>query len=321
VVSLTATADPGWVFSNWSGDLSGNANPIQLTMNTNRVVTATFVELTTHTLAIAMMGDGSVTRDPDKPLYDYGETVTLAAVADPGWVFSHWSGDLSGNDNPAQLVMDGDKSVTAHFTSAYYAEDFEGYNAGADPVDWYDSAANNSMAQDDSLFEVFDLSGDKAFGTNSTETNIHSHYMGAGSENFTGYRYSGRMMISNASGGVGVTICSQYPAADEYYRLRRHGNKAFHLSPHGTTLSGDTTTGVVPQANTWYQFIIEAENVGASTQVRAKVWQEGTLEPAAWQADAVDSSGGRLAAGTFGLWSYTYGSKYWDDLIVLPLLP
>jgi uncharacterized repeat protein (TIGR02543 family) len=321
VVSLTATADPGWVFSNWSGDLSGNANPIQLTMNTNRVVTATFVELTTHTLAVAMMGDGSVTRDPDKPLYDYGETVTLAAVADPGWVFSHWSGDLSGNDNPAQLVMDGDKSVTAHFTSAYYAEDFEGYNAGADPVDWYDSAANNSMAQDDSLFEVFDLSGDKAFGTNSTETNIHSHYMGAGSENFTGYRYSGRMMISNASGGVGVTIYSQYPAADEYYRLRRHGNKAFHLSPHGTTLSGDTTTGVVPQANTWYQFIIEAENVGASTQVRAKVWQEGTLEPAAWQADAVDSSGGRLAAGTFGLWSYTYGSKYWDDLIVLPLLP
>ena len=41
-VTLTATPDPGWQFIGWSGDLSGSANPAQLTMDGDKVVTATF---------------------------------------------------------------------------------------------------------------------------------------------------------------------------------------------------------------------------------------------------------------------------------------
>ena len=43
VVTLTATAQPNWVFSGWSGDASGTANPLPLTMDANKSVTATFV--------------------------------------------------------------------------------------------------------------------------------------------------------------------------------------------------------------------------------------------------------------------------------------
>jgi hypothetical protein len=32
VVTLTATADNGWIFTNWSGDLVGNTSPATLTM-------------------------------------------------------------------------------------------------------------------------------------------------------------------------------------------------------------------------------------------------------------------------------------------------
>lgn len=40
---LTATADPGYVFSAWTGDVSGSANPLSLLMDTNKTVGATLV--------------------------------------------------------------------------------------------------------------------------------------------------------------------------------------------------------------------------------------------------------------------------------------
>ena len=42
VVQLTATPNTGYVFAGWSGDLSGSANPTTITMNGDKVVTATF---------------------------------------------------------------------------------------------------------------------------------------------------------------------------------------------------------------------------------------------------------------------------------------
>jgi len=44
VVTLTVTADPGWSFDVWSGDLSGSDNPETITMYKNRTVTATFTQ-------------------------------------------------------------------------------------------------------------------------------------------------------------------------------------------------------------------------------------------------------------------------------------
>jgi len=41
-VNLTATADPGWRFSGWSGDLSGTISPEIIVMNDDKTVTATF---------------------------------------------------------------------------------------------------------------------------------------------------------------------------------------------------------------------------------------------------------------------------------------
>ncbi len=42
IVTLTATPDAGWYFGGWSGVLSGTVNPAQVTMDANKVVTATF---------------------------------------------------------------------------------------------------------------------------------------------------------------------------------------------------------------------------------------------------------------------------------------
>ena len=68
----------------------------------------------TYTLSITAVG-GSVTKSPDKASYNHGETVSLQAFADTGYNFVNWTGDVSGSSNPATIVMDADKSVTANF--------------------------------------------------------------------------------------------------------------------------------------------------------------------------------------------------------------
>jgi uncharacterized repeat protein (TIGR01451 family)/uncharacterized repeat protein (TIGR02543 family) len=64
---------------------------------------------------VNVVGDGSVTENPDQVTYHYGDVVTLTAEADPGWTFDGWSGNLSGSDNPETITMNGDRMVTATF--------------------------------------------------------------------------------------------------------------------------------------------------------------------------------------------------------------
>jgi|GEM_PF-1680333 len=69
-----------------------------------------------YVLTVTTEGSGSVTLAPDGGIYDEGAEVQLTATADPGWVFSSWSGNLTGSDNPATITMDSDKTVTANFS-------------------------------------------------------------------------------------------------------------------------------------------------------------------------------------------------------------
>ena len=69
----------------------------------------------TYDLSIIIDGSGNVVLDPDGGTYEIDTSVTLTATANPGWVFSDWSGDLISSDNPATITMNSDKNVTATF--------------------------------------------------------------------------------------------------------------------------------------------------------------------------------------------------------------
>jgi uncharacterized repeat protein (TIGR02543 family) len=43
-VELTATANPGFTFTGWSGDANGTMNPLTVNMNANKNITANFIE-------------------------------------------------------------------------------------------------------------------------------------------------------------------------------------------------------------------------------------------------------------------------------------
>jgi uncharacterized repeat protein (TIGR02543 family) len=113
-VALTATPAQGWAFAGWSGDLTGSDNPASILLDADRTVTAHFVR-EEYRLDVELDGQGTVTRDPDLATYPFESVVALLAMPDPGWAFVGWSGDLAGGANPAGLVMDGPKAVTAHF--------------------------------------------------------------------------------------------------------------------------------------------------------------------------------------------------------------
>jgi hypothetical protein len=73
----------------------------------------------TVVLSFNNSGTGNVDADPPGLTYSYGDSVELTAVPAPGWIFSRWSSDLTGSDNPATITMDGNKSVTAVFLQQY----------------------------------------------------------------------------------------------------------------------------------------------------------------------------------------------------------
>ena len=58
---------------------------------------------------------GSVSINPDKDCYQAGDILQITASPGTGYVFARWSGDIEGDANPAQLQVDSDKTVIAHF--------------------------------------------------------------------------------------------------------------------------------------------------------------------------------------------------------------
>lgn len=117
---LTARPRFGSVFNGWSGDVSGQVNPIDLRMDGNKVITASFSAITTQTfaLSVGIAGAGTVSREPDLSTYDVGTPVTLQAHPNSGWFFRGWQGDAGSVDNPLVVLMDAPKTITATFDTA-----------------------------------------------------------------------------------------------------------------------------------------------------------------------------------------------------------
>ncbi len=122
-VTLTAEPAAGWRFVAWRDDARGSSLETEVTMNGSKKVTAVFAALDQHTLAIHVIGEGSVWVDP--PGEDYGQdatvpvedgtTVALLATPAADWKFREWQGDVSSSHREIELEMTEDRSVTVVF--------------------------------------------------------------------------------------------------------------------------------------------------------------------------------------------------------------
>ena len=92
-----------------------------------------------YSLTVNIVGSGSVTLDPAGGTYNAGTEVKLTPVPDTGWAFNGWSGDLSGYSNPATIVMDTDKTITATFN--------EDNDSGASEASCFSSTAVSGLSR------------------------------------------------------------------------------------------------------------------------------------------------------------------------------
>lgn len=123
VVNVTASAAEGFVFNGWSGGASGAQNPLLVTMDGAKNVTANFSPSTVATYRLSLnttpLGSGSIEASPAPNAgggaYVVGTVVTLTAVPALDFAFTNWIGAVSGNNPVVTVTMDADKSVTANF--------------------------------------------------------------------------------------------------------------------------------------------------------------------------------------------------------------
>ena len=80
-------------------------------------------QLKSYPLTVSTVGNGSVTKNPDAPLYVHGTYVQLTAVPAVGYHLVSWSGDTTGTQNPILILMDRPHSVTATFAINTYTLD------------------------------------------------------------------------------------------------------------------------------------------------------------------------------------------------------
>ncbi len=136
-VTLEAIPSAGSVFSGWSGACSGASTTCTITINSNKNVTAKFVNssqtppplppivISTFPITYSKVGSGAgtVVSTPSGincssnclASFLYGTNVTLTASPLPGSTFAGWTGACAGNNSSCNILVNGAKTVEATF--------------------------------------------------------------------------------------------------------------------------------------------------------------------------------------------------------------
>jgi hypothetical protein len=117
--TLVTESNAQYVCTGWmvSGDIS-NGLGSAFTFKITRPSSLTWVwSPVRYRLNVAVEGNGEIERTGEWALP--GSTETVAAIAEQGWRFDHWSGETNGctiDGARIQVVMDAGRSITASFT-------------------------------------------------------------------------------------------------------------------------------------------------------------------------------------------------------------
>jgi len=116
-VTITASPAAEYVFKDWTG-ATGTTASTSVVMSSNKSVTANFVKKQ-YPLTVEIEGEGSVEEEVIKQGlatdYNSGTIVELTAEPTGEWEFVEWTGDITSTENPAQITIDGPKTVKAKF--------------------------------------------------------------------------------------------------------------------------------------------------------------------------------------------------------------
>lgn len=107
-VDLLAIPDVGAFFVGWAGNATGTANPLRVSMITNRFITARFASVS---LQLLTSGSGRIAIDPSRARYSLGDQLTLTAIP------ARWHRFVRWDDG----VLNAARQITVAVTNRYTA--------------------------------------------------------------------------------------------------------------------------------------------------------------------------------------------------------
>ena len=126
LVTLTARPDTYWSFENWEGDVNGTANPVTMTMDADKSVTANFLAIQWQLTLLTDGTPGATVTPSGTSTVDEGTATAITATPPSGYVFVNWtvttgSGNASiadaGSASTTVTLTGGDATVTANFVA------------------------------------------------------------------------------------------------------------------------------------------------------------------------------------------------------------
>ncbi|HEX2835647.1 MAG TPA: Ig-like domain-containing protein [Thermoanaerobaculia bacterium] len=226
-------------------------------------------------------------------------------------------------------------AVFAQQAEVAYIDDFQSYGSPRNPPGWVDTSIGSAKPEANGLYKTWPdpLQGNKGtnivFGTKQSSGKPEGNNPRIGTfstlttKTFTAngrFEYGGRFIRTSNDTRIGFTFFSSYPEQDKYYLIGLWSSPntaalTMQLFAFGAgTPAGTLNSAFTPEANKWYRFLIQVDDVDNATKIRARFWLEGSTEPATFSIDAVDNAATRLKAGRIGIWSAVKGDAYVDDL-------
>jgi hypothetical protein len=157
----------------------------------------------------------------------HGTTATLTAVADAGYVFGVWTGDLAGSDNPQTLLMDGDKTVGATFDPDTGDDDGDGLTNFEESV-IYGTNPNLADTDRDGLSDSVEV---QTYGTDPNNSDT-----------------SNDGLIDGLAVSMGLDPLGSYPSVIEQIQQVREKLGLYSLQDLSDLRTGSTTVKMLPSA-------------------------------------------------------------------------
>ena len=122
-LNIEANASKNYVFDNWSGDFYSTDSTAIINIDYDKNIVANFSKKRFE-INISVEGKGSVSRKLIKSGvindFSHGSIVEILALADDGWTFVEWKGDVSNNiTNPQHVTVNQTKNITAVFEKEF----------------------------------------------------------------------------------------------------------------------------------------------------------------------------------------------------------
>ena len=170
-ITLTATANNGYHFTQWNDGNTDNPRTIVLTKDTT--FTAEFA-INTYTLSVSCNAtQGQI--EGTSGVYEHGTEHVFKAIPNEGYHFAQWN---DGNtDNPRTIVLTKDTTLTAEFAINTYIVQFFGFNSMLIDRQSVDHGAN-AVAPEAPQVEHYDFVGwDKDFSNVQSNLDVYAQYV------------------------------------------------------------------------------------------------------------------------------------------------